>query len=173
MGKVIVDGQIVEDRWLYVEDASALPTQAQDIIVSLSRFQAEREALLERQRAGLGALGVSLGGEERPDGLLDDLGELALVRWVFSKFADGRGYSYAALLRGRHGFKGQLRAAGDVLRDQLFYLKRCGFNAFEVRQDKSLEDALLGLADFSVLYQPAADQPQAIYHRERPKPANA
>ena len=76
-----------------------------------------------------------------------------------------RGYSFAALLRARFGYRGELRAIGDIWQDQLFYLKRCGFDAFAVRTDKNIEDALRGLNDFSETYQTAVDQPLPLYRR--------
>ncbi|NCU94497.1 MAG: DUF934 domain-containing protein [Betaproteobacteria bacterium] len=77
----------------------------------------------------------------------------------------GRGYSIATLLRTRHGFTGQLRAVGDVLRDQLFLMKRCGFNAFLIRADRSAADALAGLRDFSEPYQGAVDVSEPLWRR--------
>ena len=83
----------------------------------------------------------------------------------FPAFKDGRGFTTARLLRERHGYKGEIRAVGDVGRDQMFYMQRCGFNAFEVRSDRDLEDALRALDDFTVTYQAAADQPLPLYRR--------
>ncbi|MGB5063692.1 MAG: DUF934 domain-containing protein, partial [Candidatus Competibacter sp.] len=83
------------------------------------------------------------------------------------KFSDGRAYSQARLLRERHGYRGEIRAVGDVLRDQLFFMARCGFDAFEPRADRSLEDALAAFGDFSASYQPAADQPLPLYRYGR------
>jgi len=76
-----------------------------------------------------------------------------------------RGYSYARELRTRYKFQGEIRATGDVLRDQLFYLQRCGFNAFEVRADRSIEEAIAGLQDFTVTYQGDVTDPRPIYRR--------
>ena len=76
-----------------------------------------------------------------------------------------QGYSYARELRTRYNFKGEVRATGDVLRDQLFYMTRCGFNAFEVREDRSIEEALQGLKDFSVTYQGDVNEPRPLYRR--------
>lgn len=164
--QIIVNAQIVEDGWtLVAPDASALPDVSVPVILSREQFLGLSEQALA-QRAG--RVGVSLGGDDGIDELLPYLSSLSVIRWVFSRFADGRGYSHARLLRDREGFTGQLRAAGDILRDQMFYLKRCGFDAFEVREDKSLEDALLGLKDFSVTYQPAADEQPPIYSHKRP-----
>ncbi len=93
---------------------------------------------------------------------INQLLKCPIIAIFFEKFNDGRGYSLARLLR-EAGFKGELRAVGDVLVDQLFYLKRCGFDAFELRADQRQADALTALDSFSVTYQTAADQRQPIY----------
>ena len=106
-----------------------------DVIVSLDRYLTEREALSLR----VGRLGVELSVDDRVEDLVPHLPELDLVAVHFAKFTDGRGYTLARLLRSRHDYRGELRATGDVLPDQVFYMYRCGFNAFEVRADKRLE----------------------------------
>ena len=90
---------------------------------------------------------------------------LALIAINFPKFTDGRGYSMASTLRTRLGYKGELRAIGDVLRDQLFYMQRLGFNAFDVRADKDIHAAGQSLGDFSETYQGAVDQPLPLFRR--------
>jgi uncharacterized protein (DUF934 family) len=88
-----------------------------------------------------------------------------LVAIEVAKFTDGRHYSLARLLRERHGFTGELRAVGDVLPDQLFYMLRCGYSSFELAPGKSLETGVRCLAAFSVSYQGAADDPRPLYRR--------
>ena len=83
----------------------------------------------------------------------------------FPAFKDGRGFSQARLLRERYGYKGEIRAVGDVARDQMFFMARCGINAFEVKPGRSLEDALKAFNDFSVTYQPAADDGRPFFLR--------
>ena len=83
----------------------------------------------------------------------------------FPKFTDGRGYTTARLLRERYAYLGEIRAIGDVLRDQLQNLRRCGFDAFAVREGRDLEDALRGFADFSEHYQTAVTEPQPLFRR--------
>ena len=83
----------------------------------------------------------------------------------FPKFTDGRGYSSARLLRDRYSFRGEIRAIGDVLQDQLFYMKRCGIDAYALREDKDIVAALASLRDFSETYQAAVDQPQPLFRR--------
>ncbi|PHR65109.1 DUF934 domain-containing protein [Alcanivorax sp.] len=161
MGKVIIDGAIVDNQWQRLEGDTLegeLPTG--NIIVPLAYWQANRDALLSR-----GDVAVWLAPGEEPKDLEDDLAALPLVAIHFPAFKDGRGYSYARELRTRYGFKGEVRATGDVLRDQLFYMTRCGFNAFEVREDRSIEEALEGLNDFSVTYQGDVNEPRPLYRR--------
>jgi len=161
MGKVIIDGAIVDNQWQRLEGGTLegeLPTG--NIIVPLAYWQANRDALLSR-----GDVAVWLAPGEEPKDLEDDLGALPLVAIHFPAFKDGRGYSYARELRTRYNFKGEVRATGDVLRDQLFYMTRCGFNAFEVREDRSIEEALQGLKDFSVTYQGDVNEPRPLYRR--------
>ena len=161
MGKLIIDGAIVDNQWQRLEgDTLEGELPIGNIIVPLAYWQANRDALLSR-----GDVAVWLAPGEEPKDLEDDLGALPLVAIHFPAFKDGRGYSYARELRTRYNFKGEVRATGDVLRDQLFYMTRCGFNAFEVREDRSIEEALQGLKDFSVTYQGDVNEPRPLYRR--------
>jgi uncharacterized protein (DUF934 family) len=160
MPQLIKDGAIVADRWTLLREASgALPPEG-PVIVPLSRWGADRDALRAR-----GAVGVWLSPDADPQALADDIHYLPLIAIDFPQFTDGRGYSIARLLREKHGFAGELRAIGDVLRDQLFYLRQCGFNAFAVRADRNLEDALRGLRDFSDNYQATVAAPLPLFRR--------
>ncbi|KAB2924331.1 MAG: DUF934 domain-containing protein [Candidatus Contendobacter sp.] len=161
MRLVIRNRQIVEDRWQHLADDAETP--AGPVIVSLARWRRERAALLERGEP----VGVRLPNTVDPAELADDLPKLAVVALEFPKFADGRAHTQARLLRERLGYRGELRAVGDVLRDQLFFMARNGFDAFELRADRSLEDALEAFGEFSESYQPAADQPLPLYRRGR------
>src|SRR5688572_27866468 len=158
MKKIIKDVQIVDDQWLTIKptDDGTFPEipKDTDVIVPLKFW------LLKKQdhRQHNGRVGVWLDSHQEPDLLAQDLPTLPVVAVNFPQFADGRGYSIARLLRERFGFKGELRAIGDVLRDQLFYMRRCGFNAFEVRADKSIEDALHAFNDFSDGYHASVDR---------------
>ena len=124
------------------------------IIVSLKRWQAEREQLFGRNVA----LGVRLTSDQAPDLLGDDVHRLAVIALEFPKFRDGRGYSWARLLRQRLGYKGEIRAVGDVLRDQWLFMTRCGIDAFEVKPGTRLEDFRAALAEQTVFYQPSSDR---------------
>ncbi|TLP69540.1 DUF934 domain-containing protein [Pseudomonas nitroreducens] len=109
--------------------------------------------------------GVWLAPEDDPEDLIWRLKEPALIAIDFPSFRDGRGYSLAYLLRSRLGWRGELRAVGDVLRDQLAHMRQCGFDAFAVREDKSVEDALKGLAGLSVLYGRSVIEPRPLFRR--------
>lgn len=161
MPSVIKHRRIVEDRWQHLADEAELP--AGPVIVSLARWQRERAILLKRGQP----VGVRLPNTANVADLAADLSLLEVVALEFPKFADGRAHSQARLLRERYGYQGELRAVGDVLRDQLFFMARNGFDAFELRADRSLEDALKAFDEFSESYQPAADQPQPLYRRGR------
>jgi len=161
MPSVIKHRRIVEDRWQHLADEAELP--AGPVIVSLARWQRERAILLKRGQP----VGVRLPNTANVADLAADLPLLEVVALEFPKFADGRAHSQARLLRERYGYQGELRAVGDVLRDQLFFMARNGFDAFELRADRSLEDALKAFDEFSESYQPAADQPQPLYRRGR------
>ncbi len=161
MGKVIIDGAIVDNQWQRLEGDTLegeLPTG--NIIVPLAYWQANRDALLSR-----GDVAVWLAPGEEPKDLEDDLGALPLVAIHFPAFKDGRGYSYARELRTRYNFKGEVRATGDVLRDQLFYMTRCGFNGYEVREARRMEYALQGLKDFTGTYQGEVKEPGPLFRR--------
>ncbi len=158
---IIKDRQIIEDHWLYTggEEEQAIPSDEDlDIIVSFDQWQNEREKLLNRN----GKLGVCIGNGVSIDDIKDELGNFDLIAILFTAFKDGRGYSYARLLRERHGFKKEIRAIGNVLRDQLFYMERCGFDAFDLEHGNNMENALAAFKDFSVRYQPAADDAATI-----------
>jgi uncharacterized protein (DUF934 family) len=147
MPQLIKDRALADDRWTLLREAdAALP--AGPVVVPLATWKAQRGALVAR-----GDVGVWLAPAEDPADLAGDVAALPLVAVDFPQFSDGRGYSTARLLRQRYGFKGELRAIGDVQRDQLAYLVQCGFDAFAIRDGKDARDALAGLDDFSDGYQ--------------------
>ncbi|KZY83862.1 oxidoreductase, partial [Oleiphilus sp. HI0069] len=110
-------------------------------------------------------VGVWLDSDEEPEALAPYLDKLPAIAINFPKFVDGRGYSYARILRDRLNFEGEIRAIGDILHDQLFYLKRCGFDAYAVREDKDIEVAQEGLSDFTESYQAASFMNQPLFRR--------
>lgn len=150
---LIKDGAVVDDLWLTVADGEPLPDGV-PVIVSASRWQAERDALSQRQ----GSLGVRLRADEPAATLGADARHLELIAIEFPSFRDGRGYSTARLLRERYAFRGELRAVGDVQRDQLLFLHRCGFDAFAIESVDAVQHWTAALSEFSVVYQVAADR---------------
>jgi uncharacterized protein (DUF934 family) len=142
---------VIEDVWTTVTDDAPLPDGP--VIVSLTRFRAERDGLLARGAP----LGVRLKSSERAKDLGEDARHLALIALEFPTFRDGRAYSTARTLRERWGFRGELRAVGDVLRDQVLFMHRCGIDAFEMSGENALESWQKAMAEFTVFYQPAAD----------------
>ena len=151
---------VADDSWVFVPDGADLPDSG-DVVVSSSRLLAERDALLARE----GRLGVQLQPDEDAEPLEPLIDSLALVAVAFPKFTDGRGYSSARLVRDRFGYDGELRAIGNVLPDQVFYMARCGFDAFELAEGKKPEHALAALEEFSVTYQAASDDPRPLFRR--------
>lgn len=170
MPKIIRDHCIVDDDWqLLVLAETDIPAcvelPARETLLPLAVWLARREELLARQAATGQRLGVWLDSDQGPDAIAADLDHIAVIGINFPKFTDGRGYSTARLLRARYHYRGELRAIGDVLHDQLFYMRRCGINAYTLRADKSLEKALAGLKVFGESYQAAIDQPLPLFRR--------
>ena len=167
---IIKDRAVVADDWRVLrldegQDAAAAVVAEGKIIVPLTVWQTHSAALAPRVAAG--AIGVWFAPDERADVLKGQLDQFAVVAVDFPKFTDGRGYSTAYNLRMRLGYQGELRAIGDVLRDQLFQMQRCGFNAFATRQDRNIHDALKGLTDFSDVYQASVDQKAPLFRRHQ------
>ena len=149
MPQLIKNGALIADGWTLVrEAASVADLPGISVIVPLAFWLAARDDLRARRDVG-----VWLAPADDPALLAADAATLPLIAVEFPKFTDGRGYSIGRLLRERFGFGGELRAIGDIQRDQLYYLAQCGFNAFALRDDRSADDALAGLAVFSDGYQ--------------------
>jgi uncharacterized protein (DUF934 family) len=158
--RIIKQRTIVDDGFVHVPDGQEVP-ESGDVIVSLDRYRELRAGLQGRGSK----LGVQLRSDQEAKQVADVLPDLAVVAIEFPGFKDGRGYTTARLLRERFGFKGEIRAVGDVLRDQLFYMERCGFDAFELKPGKDLEGALQAFHEFSVTYQGATDDPRPLFRR--------
>jgi uncharacterized protein (DUF934 family) len=154
---LIKGGQFVEDPFYFVPDGKAYP-EDRGVIVTLARFQGERENLFVHRKL----IGVRLASNENPTVLKADLPRLAVIVLEFPKFRDGRAFSWARMLRTRFGYKGEIRATGDFLYDQLAHMARVGFDAFEVRQDFPLEQFHRAMAEISAPYQPSADGRKTI-----------
>jgi uncharacterized protein (DUF934 family) len=160
---LIRDGKIAANDWHTVADGDALPASGKAII-SLKRYRAEKELL---PPSGL-VLGVRIPNtDEVTEALARELTGLPLIAVEIPKFADGRAYSQARVLRERHGYQGEIRAQGDVLHDQLFHMSRCGINAFELRADQDPQDCLKAFADYDLAYQHAADRMGTVWERRR------
>ena len=150
---LIKAGKVVEDAFFDASQADAVPPSGA-VIVSFDQWQAQRDALLARGAP----LGIRLHSDQSPELVAADVQRFALIALEFPKFRDGRAYSYARLLRERYGFKGELRAVGDVLMEQLFFMLRTGFDAFDLQQSPDPVAAFqTAMGDFSVWYQPTGD----------------
>lgn len=163
---IICDREVVVDHWQLlpaIAEGAAASLPDGKLIVPLNVWQAQTDALTERQWP----VGVWLDSHQDVADIAHAINRFAVIAVNFPKFTDGRGYSIATLLRSRYGYKGELRAIGDVLRDQLFYMYRVGFNAFAVRADKDIHDALKALKDFSVKYQGSVSEPRPLFKRRR------
>jgi uncharacterized protein (DUF934 family) len=150
----------MEDDWQRIaEPDPGQPLPQGDLIVPLDYWRNNREPLARHN----GRIAVCLNGDDSLDDFSDSLDQFELVALEFPRFADGRSYSHARLLREKYDYRGEIRAVGEVLRDQLFFMKRCGLDSYQIREDKDAEDALKGLSDFSVKYQTAADGAPPVY----------
>jgi len=157
--QIIKDREIVEDNWLHLDDDAELV--AGNVTVSIARWQEQHETL-ENHSAGLG---IRLNGEDPLEEIVPDLAKFSLIVLIFPAFTDGRSYSLARLLRDRYGYTGEIRAQGDVLHDQLFYMTQCGFNSFEMANPNRLIDAMSAFDDFTESYQTTVLKPEPLYRR--------
>jgi uncharacterized protein (DUF934 family) len=163
--RIIRDRRISESHWRHAPDgvlADAQGTRPSGaIIVTLAAWRRSKTEYLRRGAP----LGVRLGADDDLDEIVDDLDSIALVALEFASFTEGRAYTYARKLRQRHGYRGEIRAVGDVSRDRLAFMERCGFNAYELRSDDQLQDALNAFAEISDVYQACADARPVIASR--------
>ncbi len=158
--QLIKDKKIVEDSWQrLVEITSGESLPAGDIIVPFSYWLNNKEVLPNRE----GMLGVCINGDDDIHAVAKDIENFDLIALDFPVFTDGRCYSHARLLRDRYHYQLELRAVGDVLRDQLFFMQRCGINSFQLRKDKDAQDALNAFNEISVKYQAATDDAEPVY----------
>jgi uncharacterized protein (DUF934 family) len=150
--RLVKDAKVIDDRWVRVADDAPIPDGV-PAIVSAARLLADADTILRREAP----TGVLWPNNRKVAELAPHLDRLALVALEFPKFKDGRGYSQARLIRETYGFRGELRATGDVLRDQFMFLARSGFDAFEVKKDADAEVFARELARHSVFYQATGD----------------
>ncbi|MBK1871647.1 MULTISPECIES: DUF934 domain-containing protein [unclassified Marinobacter] len=158
------DGSIRQNQWNVVQrpengEALDIPTQ-QRVLIPADLWVENRERFI-----GNDDVGAWLDSHDEPEILADYVNDLPMIAVNFPKFSDGRGYSSARLLRERFGFKNELRAIGDVLLDQLQFMKRCGFDTYELRPDKDIRKAARCLNFFSQGYQAATDTDMPLFRR--------
>ena len=147
--QIIKDQQIVENTWVYIPDDAELPDQAADITVSLNRWNEEYNNLEKYQ----GRVGVRINPDDSIESLNPSVMKVALIEVNFPVFTDGRSFSLAQLLRTRLKFQGEIRAVGQFMLDQIFYLSRVGVNSFALENQANLTDAIAMFNDFSDSYQ--------------------
>ncbi|HEY9455679.1 MAG TPA: DUF934 domain-containing protein [Bradyrhizobium sp.] len=157
---LVKQGRITTDPFVHVLDGAELPDDGA-ILIAAARFLEGPEAVLKRA----GKVGVIWPNSRDLDDLVPYLDRLAAVALVFPSFRDGRAYSQARLLRERHGYDGELRATGQVLRDQFVFMLRAGFDAFEVKKDADAEAFAETVKRYSVFYQPTGDGRVAAFNR--------
>lgn len=156
MSKLIKSGAYAQDVYASMADDAALPEGP--VLVSLARFQKERDALLARNTP----VGIKLQSNENPEILGADVHHFALIALEFPKFRDGRAFSWARILRTRLGFTGEIRAVGDFLYDQVNYQHRVGFDAWEVPDHFTVEMFNRALVEITNVYQPSTDGKKTI-----------
>lgn len=163
MQRIIKNGQLVDESWHLLPKDAALDgiSNCDDLIVPLALWVDHSTALKARD----GGIGVWLDAGEEIEEIADQLDNFQVIALNFPAFTDGRHCSTAYLLRNRYGYKGEIRAIGDVLRDQLFSYQRVGFDAFVLREDKDPLDALKAFEEFSEVYQASTDQPLPLFCR--------
>jgi uncharacterized protein (DUF934 family) len=150
--------QTVEDAFVFIPDEEAVPASG-DIVVTLARLVSEGDALLGAGRR----VGVRLQPSEDPTALAPVLPRLSVIQLAFPKFRDGRAYSLARVLRQRLGYTGELRAVGDVLREQAGHMVRCGFNSFEPADSSSAAEWVAAAHRYRHVYQRAADDREPVF----------
>ncbi|MGH6914191.1 MAG: DUF934 domain-containing protein [Geminicoccales bacterium] len=162
---LLKDGVAVDDPWRALGDEEPLPPDA-PVIVSIGHWQAEREALIAREAP----FGIRLSSDQPLSLIADDVHRFGVIALEFPHFKDGRAYSQARLLRERFGYGNELRAVGQLLRDQFLFMARCGFDAYEVKDEGAVEGWRAAMREFTVFYQSAADRRVPAFvlrHRSR------
>jgi uncharacterized protein (DUF934 family) len=149
---VINNHQVIDDEWvdLTIDSNSLRPENDLKVIVGLGRLRNKFDQLKTKSQA----LAVILSETDSVDDILPFLNHLQMVVLQFKVFADGRAFSQSTLLRDRHGYKGHIRAVGDVIRDQLSFMQRCGFSQFQLAENEDVNQAIHAFSDFSNSYQP-------------------
>ena len=159
---LIKNGAFVEDRFVFIPEGQAFPDDG-GVMVSLARFQSERDSIIAHHRP----VCVRLAANENPDVLKDDLPNIDAIALEFPIFRDGRAFSWARMLRERFAYQGEIRAVGHFLYDQLAFLMRVGFDAFEVRQDFRIAEFSRAMAEMTYVYQPSVDRRKTVMRIRR------
>ncbi len=149
---LLVTNKVIKDQWHILEDDAQIDG-GDNMIVSVERWQRDRDDLIACNRD----LGIVLKSDQPPNLIEKDIQRFSVICLEFPKFTDGRAYSYARLLRNKYGFKGELRAVGNVLRDQLAFMLRCGIDAFEIADNVNARDWSSAFGEITVRYQGAND----------------
>lgn len=165
---ILRNGELAPDHWTVIEDGvTEIEPARRRAIVTLARWSVEREPLIRAHAA----VGVLVPNTADIEAVYPQIRDRPLIALQFPAFSDGRALSQAVVLRKRLGFQGELRAVGDVIRDLVFWLGRCGFDSIVPRQDQSLEACRAALAELTVAYQAAADEHTPVWIRRRGQPA--
>jgi len=172
MGTLIRNGRVRADTWRLLDapfDRLLIPAEdgllpdlpPEPLIVPLAVWLRRRDDLLDRTPH----VGLWLASDADPHAVAPDLTRIGVIAVRFAEFTDGRGYSLARSLREQYGYRAELRAIGDVRRDQLYYLASCGFDAFVLRNGEDADAALTAFADFSEAYQASVARPRPLFRR--------
>ena len=160
--KIIRNRNVVDDFVVHLADDDPLPS-AGDVTLSATRLR----TVLAEKTPHAGRLGLRVEGGDDPADFAELLPQVDLVAVHVPKFSDGRYFSLARLIRVRHNYQGELRAIGDVLPDQLYFMQRVGFDSFDLRADKRLDTGVQALSAVTVTYQSSADDPRPLFARTR------
>jgi uncharacterized protein (DUF934 family) len=167
MPKLIKNNAPADNPWFLVDKAAELDTvtqhDASHLLLPLAHYL-DPELVAQLKAAGK-EVGVWLDSDETPDSLAEHLSTLSLVAVNFPAFTDGRSYTTATSLRQRYGFEGEIRAIGDVLVDQLFAMKRCGIDAYELNDDTDIDTALAAFNTFSTSYMSTVEESEPLFKR--------
>jgi len=155
--KILKNRQVIQDSWKTLSTDDALTDG--DLIIPFERWLSELEVLQSRS----GKTGVLISSDTNIQAVIENLNHFDLVALNFPKYTDGTCFSYAFLLRERHKFSGELRAVGDIFRDQFAYLERCGFDAIQLTDEEALENGKIAFDEIPMRYQSSADKAQPFY----------
>ena len=159
MPKIIKDGQVVDDTWIIIDKDFEGELPRGKLLLPMQYWLDNRDIL------NLMCTGLWIDSDEELEAIGHEANLFPLIAVNFPAFADGRGFSIGRLLKERYGYTGQLRAIGNPIQDQLFYLKRCGFTSFDLKEGINLETALASLNDFDITYQGAVDQVDPLFRQ--------